>query len=641
MGTPPVRFAFALHLHQPVGNFDFVFQEHVEEVYRPLLSALHEYGTYPLTLHISGPLLDWLAEHGPAFLDEIGTRVADGQVELLASGRTEPILAALDPDDRVHQVEAMREILRARFGVQATGLWLTERVWEQDLSADLARAGIEYTLLDDRHFMAAGHEQTDLDGPFRTESGGRPLTVLPIDERLRYLIPFRPVTEIETFFEARHAEGTRAIVLGDDGEKFGGWPDTRAWVYDEGWLDDFLRSVARLCEADVIELVTTGDVARGESCGLTYPAPGSYREMEEWTLPRPAALRIEALWANSDKEMEPHLRGGHWKGFLRKYPEANRMHKATLQLSRLCRQRGDPIEARSFVQRAQCNDAYWHGVFGGVYLPHLRGAVWRELACAEAALRTGEPLSFEVLDWDLDGDDEVWVHSSQFSAVISPRRGGAIESLTYFSAGANLVDVLSRRLEPYHADPSDAPSERSVAASGSVAANESVAASEDDPVAGIVSVHDRSIARPVPPALDPYALALFQEHVGGVEPDTLLRFELEGAPSVDGLAIVVDLRSTGDRGVLLKRYRFDADGNVDMSLTWTPTTSSGPGPTTSLVLAFPVSVESEPAASVSHERIITLARSERGFEHVDQGERVELSWPSELGSASVRLRRPA
>ena len=60
MTVRPLGFAFALHLHQPVGNFDFVFQEHLDEVYRPLLSALHDHETYPYTLHISGPLLDWL-----------------------------------------------------------------------------------------------------------------------------------------------------------------------------------------------------------------------------------------------------------------------------------------------------------------------------------------------------------------------------------------------------------------------------------------------------------------------------------------------------------------------------------------------------------------------------------------------------
>src|SRR5207247_1313477 len=65
------------------------------------------------------------------------------------------------------------------------------------------------------------------------------------------------------------------------------------------------------------------------------------------------------------------LRGGHWRNFLVKYPEANRMHKKMLALSALCRARGDPPAARRAIGRAQCNDAYWHGVFGGLYLPHL------------------------------------------------------------------------------------------------------------------------------------------------------------------------------------------------------------------------------------------------------------------------------
>ena len=36
--------------------------------------------------------------------------------------------------------------------------------------------------------------------------------------------------------------------------------------------------------------------------------------------------------------------------------------------------------------RAQCNDAYWHGVFGGIYAPHLRTELWRELIVAETLL---------------------------------------------------------------------------------------------------------------------------------------------------------------------------------------------------------------------------------------------------------------
>ena len=73
-----------------------------------------------------------------------------------------------------------------------------------------------------------------------------------------------------------------------------------------------------------------------------------------------------------------------------KYPEANRMHKKMLALSRLCRARGNAEAPRRALGRAQCNDAYWHGVFGGLYLRHIRDTVWRNLAEAEGLLRGGE-----------------------------------------------------------------------------------------------------------------------------------------------------------------------------------------------------------------------------------------------------------
>src|SRR5580692_5539309 len=41
------------------------------------------------------------------------------------------------------------------------------------------------------------------------------------------------------------------------------------------------------------------------------------------------------------------------------------------------------IHARDLLHRAQCNDAYWHGIFGGLYAPHLRTELWRELVRAE------------------------------------------------------------------------------------------------------------------------------------------------------------------------------------------------------------------------------------------------------------------
>ncbi len=59
--------------------------------------------------------------------------------------------------------------------------------------------------------------------PWRTESDGRGLSLLAIDERLRYLVPFRPPEETAAYLRRLRSEGHRLAILADDGEKFGGW----------------------------------------------------------------------------------------------------------------------------------------------------------------------------------------------------------------------------------------------------------------------------------------------------------------------------------------------------------------------------------------------------------------------------------
>ncbi|MGH7337946.1 MAG: alpha-amylase/4-alpha-glucanotransferase domain-containing protein, partial [Myxococcota bacterium] len=285
--------------------------------------------------------------------------------------------------------------------------------------------------------------------PYRTESDGRGVALLAIDERLRYLIPFRAPEETAIYLRELRAAGHQLAVLADDGEKFGGWPGTHRWVYEEGWLDRFFRELERLLHAGDVALITGTRAVREVPCaGLAYLGTASYREMETWALPATAQLELHRLEQRG--ETTPFARGGHWPHFLVKYPEANRMHKTMIALSGLARRRGDPPEARRAIGRAQCNDAYWHGVFGGLYLPHLRQAVWTQLAIAERELRRGEALACEAMDVDQDGYAELWVHSAEFSALVSPRRGGAIETFIRFAPLANVADALTRRRESYH-----------------------------------------------------------------------------------------------------------------------------------------------------------------------------------------------
>ncbi len=641
----PVGFVFGVHLHQPVGNFDHVFADHLRDVYRPLVERLAERRFFPFTLHISGPLLEWLETHDTAYLDLIGRLAADGHIELLLAGFYEPVLASLVPADRVEQVTWMREAIQRRFGVAATGLWLTERVWEPDLAAQLADAGVRYVVLDDRHFLVSGFERDQLHAPFWTESGGKRVALFPIDERLRYLIPFRPPAEISAYLRDLRTAGRPLAVFVDDGEKFGGWPGTKDWVYTRGWLAQFLDAIGGLVAAGGVRLTTPGaalDTVR--SAGLAYLPTASYREMETWALPPAAALRLarlerelgEVRMAGPEGAL---VRGSHWRNFLVKYPEANRMHKKMLALSALCRERGDPPAARRAIGRAQCNDAYWHGVFGGLYLPHLRAAIWRQLALAEGELRRGEGVTVEQLDLDGDGAEEIWIHSGVCSALVSPQRGGVVEEYTVFEQGINFADVLTRRREVYHEPPSGEP--------GHVEATHATD--------GTPSIHDIEAAARLQrlPPIDPCDRALFVDRV--LAADLTLDRYASGAfdsvacwageafqatlePSAQAVEIVL---RPGDSpaGLIEKRIRLDGAGELTVRYRWDPQAFPADGFFCPEISVSPeVQLDLTPVAEVWRFPIATVSRSERGFEETVQGYSYTPRWPIRAGEGQVRVR---
>lgn len=609
----PVRFVFGVHFHQPVGNLDHVLETHVRDVYEPFLERLAEREFFPIALHLSGPLLDWLESRAGPLLDRIGRLAADGKVELLLSGYYEPVLISLPRQDRVEQVAWMREAIRRRFGAEATGLWLTERVWEPELAADLADAGVRYTLVDDRHFLVAGFPAERLHRPFWTESdgGGRRLVLLPIHERLRYLVPFKPPADTVAYLRGLRQARRPLAVLVDDGEKFGGWPGTREWVYERRWLHDFLDAIQQAIAAEEVRLTTpAAALEEVPSGGLAYLPTASYRELEAWALPAAAATRLAAL----ERELGPErlagpdgvlVRGGHWRHFLVKYPEAGRMHRKMLALSGLARRRGDPPAARRAIGRAQCNDAYWHGVFGGLYLPHLRHAVWEQLAAAERLLRRGEPPAVERFDTDGDGQEELWAHSSRWSALISPARGGGIEELTLLEAGVNLADVLTRRREAYH-DSDELPP---------------------------VDAEDRvlTLERVLPDTLRRETY----ERGDYVPVRTWARepFTARAEASAGGVEIVLRGADLG------KRYRFPPSGPILIEYRWDAAALAGGGGwfAPELSLAAPVTVRCVPEADVWEYDIGTLSKSERGLEQTVQGRSVTVRWPIAAGEGRIEL----
>jgi 4-alpha-glucanotransferase len=460
------HLSLLIHAHQPCGNFGHVLEKAYKDSYLPFIELLEKHPGVRVGLHYSGPLLSWIEENRPEYFPRVKALAATGQVEVVGGGFYEPILISIPPDDQQEQVTRLARYLEERLGRRPTGAWVAERVWEPQLPSALAAAGVSYTLVDDIHFLSAGFEPEELFGAYIAEDRGQSVWLFPGQKALRYLIPFGKVEDVIKYLRdaaAVHPGGVAA--MGDDMEKFGVWPGTNAHCYKAGWLEKFFAALEE--NSSWLRVSTPGDyLAHHSPLGRADLPTASYSEMMEWVLPTRVRQRYHAVQKefSSRPEVLSFLRGGSWRGFFRKYSESNLLHKKMLRVS--ARIAAAPprhtnlaasdelAQARDLLLRAQCNDAYWHGIFGGLYAPHLRTELWRSLIRAEAIADHLTPGALvpriELLDYDADGAHEHLFTAPEYQALLKPDDGGTLAAFDFRSSGATLINSIKRRPEAYH-----------------------------------------------------------------------------------------------------------------------------------------------------------------------------------------------
>lgn len=452
--------SLVFHNHQPVGQLPWALEAAGRDSYDPFLDVLEKHPAVRAALHFSGPLLEWLCEHRPTTVQRVRVMAQRGQVELLAGGYYEPILAVWPRDDQTAQITWLRDRVSDLFGTAPRGLWLAERVWEPALTSVLTECGIEYTFVDSSVFASAGLVESQTFGAWgvapqavessrETPAVATDLAVLPINGPLRQLVPFGPVEESLRYLRSVHDDvsSDALVVFADDGEKFGGWPGTFDWVFTRGWLDQFFTALE--ANANWLSTVRPTDylASHAPRRAVELP-PGSYAEMQNWS------------------------RGG-WRNFLERYAESRDLYNEILRVRRqvLNTPPGATRDAAyEHILRAQCNDAFWHGVFGGLYGRHLRQALYAEVAQAQVlcegarpflsvetiAPQSGEPQSGEpqsaspqIASPQTDEADAVLLQNE--SQKIGVRaRGGHIFGWTSKAARHNLLSTLRRYRESYH-----------------------------------------------------------------------------------------------------------------------------------------------------------------------------------------------
>jgi len=464
-----LHFLMVIHFHQPIGNFGFVIDKITDKCYEPFLDAISGFPDIKFNLHYSGSLLEWFKRYRPPIMDKIKYLSAKGQVELIGGGFYEPMLSALPPEDAKGQIDMLSDFIKREFDFKVSGCWLAERVWQQHLAEVFSEAGIRYLMLDDIHLKFAGLKRRDIYGYYITEENTKTVSVFGADKSLRYSIPFMPVEKTINYLrKIKEDYNARVVLYGDDGEKFGAWPDTDMIVYERGWLNNFLKALRK--NSGWLQTATVSEyMDNNPPLGNIYLSDASYQEMNEWSLSPDALERLRVLQKQlkekkSAKLMEEFLRGGVWGNFFVKYPESNHIHKRTLSVShRIGRLTpgvsGSDItrlkRARKELYKAHCNCAYWHGIFGGIYLYHLRAALYRHLIGAEKILdeiehKKRQWLNVEISDIDCDGHDEIAVSTRENKFIINPAIGGSITEWDLKKKQVNILNILSRKEEEYH-----------------------------------------------------------------------------------------------------------------------------------------------------------------------------------------------
>ncbi len=468
-----IYFSLVVHNHQPVGNFHHIFEKHYHRCYSPLLELLKKYPQIKVSIHWSGCLLEWIEKEHPDFFDKISYLLERKQIEILSGGFYEPIFSAISGEDAEEQIRMMNSYLKKHFNFIPAGLWLPERVWEPHLPSLISSSGLKYTLVDENHFYYAGLKEEEIFDYYLTENEGKIIYLFPISKKLRYIIPFGLPGDVINYFEEIFSKyGKLGITLGDDGEKFGGWPGTYQWVWEEKYLEKLFEILIK--RDDLVETFLLSDfLNKVPPRGTVYIPTASYEEMGEWTLPSDMLSyykKAKEVLIREDPtcNLAKFVRGGMWRNFLVKYPESQKMRGKMFYLSKKANNLFPKHrEIKREILRGQCNCAYWYGIFGGIYLPHLRHSIYSSLLSAEVKMdkmlySEDNWCELKKVDYDLDGEEELLLSSARSNVYIDVNYNATISEIDFKPAHFNLTNTFSRKKQYFSEEESEKKEEKTL-----------------------------------------------------------------------------------------------------------------------------------------------------------------------------------
>ncbi|MHA2306758.1 MAG: alpha-amylase/4-alpha-glucanotransferase domain-containing protein [Candidatus Hodarchaeales archaeon] len=472
-----IYFNIVFHHHQPIGNLPWVIEEVYHKAYLPLLKTIAKYPKITVNLHYSGYLLKWFQKNHPEYLEQVLVLERRNQVEIVGGGFYEPILGFIPERDRKLQIQMLNDWWMDNYNIRTKGIWLAERIWVPNLSVTLHDAGAKFVYLDDYIFKKIGISKSGTFYSHVTEDQGKSIIVLPINQQIRYLIPWKSVlSTIKYLSNHRDSAHKKIIIMMSDAEKMGAWGTgdrtTHEICYIDGhdgkpWMSTLFEEIIR--NRWIKPILATDYIEIAEPKGLVYLPAASYDMMSLWSLPVDLRKNFEILNSKTETNEKKSLKGmkpgAIWQNFLMKYSQANVMHKRMIYTrnkiieaeKKLFNHSSDKFqEIWNLILASQANDSYWHGIFGGIYYVFLRHTVHRHIINADNLLdylymQAGYDISHSnILDILFDGSSDGILENKHISCFLSSLNGGSIFSLNLKRKSYNFLNTLTRQLESYH-----------------------------------------------------------------------------------------------------------------------------------------------------------------------------------------------
>lgn len=411
----------------PDGASSKVFELTYQSSWRPFLSSLYKFQNIFAVLYYSGTVLQWIEENHPEFLILLEEMAGRRQIELLGGGFFSPLLSALQPSDKVGQIEMLTTYLRKAFGKRPSGGWLYEYSWDASLPLIFRNSGFEYSFLPANKLKEAGMLGDGLYMPLVTEDQRKLLYIFPVfdlDEEFELPMPFESALER---LMASTPDCRLYTMMIDSHSVPGMWeafglesPDvmfekTFAW-FQKNCLD--------------IETTTAQSYAKSLRAGQLF------------YLSSCASSRLCACVEKPDEAAVHHGMPPVARQLILQNPSSKRLYDKMYYVHTLMTLlKGDKARKKSAQEdlwKAQNGDAYWEGCLGGIRRPEVRMNAYRSLIEAEKTTRVHGSFAPGIIldDIDCDGEREIIYQASDMNCYIHCR-GAAVFELDSFKSKQN------------------------------------------------------------------------------------------------------------------------------------------------------------------------------------------------------------